>query len=42
MWDDTYYDCPVNFTENHLSFDIETLFENCFNMIEELKKQKKL
>jgi hypothetical protein len=40
--EDTYYDCPVNFTENHLSFDIETLFENCFNMIEELKKQKKL
>jgi hypothetical protein len=40
--EDTYYDCPVNFTENHLSFDNETLFENCFNMIEELKKQKKL
>ena len=33
---------PFSFNQNHLSFDKETLFENCFNAIKYLEKYNQL
>ena len=32
--------CDISFTANHLSFDKETLFENCLETIVQLEKYK--
>lgn len=32
----------ISFNQNHLSFDKETFFENCFDTIKELEKYNKL
>ena len=39
--EDTTY-CDISFTTNHLSFDKETLFENCFETIIQLEKINQL
>lgn len=39
--EDTTY-CDISFTTNNLSFDKETLFENCFETIIQLEKINQL
>ena len=38
--EETQY-ASISFNQNHLSFDKETLFENCFETIKYLEKYKK-